>query len=365
MTDISSIHGIDKTSCELLEAAGLYDVQTLAKAAADELAVELERANRMLHIAKITPTAASIGEWIASARDILGIEDAPVVEAAMLVNYELMPEVMEMLVAAPAAIPLPASNLVENKLAVADIPPAILLNRYSGDLEIRAISREVAVRPQPRLSTAPQPQRSLTSANVQLSDSGQQRMAIDATRLRSIADLEKVGQRIPLSKSLANTDESRESDRIALIRAPLEATNRGRDPRSRWYVRGVLHSSPVSMILGALVTVVLAVLLPLAIAVSGVFLLAVLFPAKFAWASPWLLAVPCALPLLGGLYLIFGMNGRCRICTQRVFLHRACLKNSKAHHIRGLGHVIPTALHILLFRWFRCTYCGTPVRLKK
>ena len=364
MTDFSSIHGIDKTSCELLEAAGFFNVETLAKAGVDELAGELERANRMLRIAKLTPTAASIGLWIAAARDIVGVEEAPVVEAAMPVNYELTPAVMELLAAAPAAIPLPAWYLVENHLAVADIPPAILLNRYSGDLEIRSSGRNVAVRALPRTPTGA-PQRPLTSAYVQLGDIGQQRLEIDTTRLRSIADLEKVGQHIPVSKSVSSADISAESARIALIRAPLEATNRGRDPRSRWYVRGVLHSHPLTMTLGALVTVVLAALLPLAIATSSVLLLAVLFPEKFAWASPWLLAVPCAVPLLGGLYLIFGMNGRCRICTQRIFLHRACLKNSKAHHIRGLGYVIPVCLHILLFRWFRCTYCGTPVRLKK
>jgi len=364
MKDFSRLHGIDPASCELLEAAGLFDVETLANADVDELAVELERANQMLRIAKTTPTVASIGGWIAAARDIVGYEGAPVIASAMPVNYEMSPEVMEMLAAAPAAIPLPGRHLVENQMGVVDIPPAILLNRYSGDLEIRVSKRALAVRAVPRgpISTAP---RSLISSYVQLGEGGAQRLEIDTTRLRSVADLEKVGQRIPSSKSLANTNESRDSDRISLIRAPLEATNRGRDPRSRRYVRGVLHSHPLGMTLGALVTVALAALLPLAIVASGVLLAEVLFPEKFAWASPWLLTVPCGLPLLGGLYLIFGMNGRCRICTQRVFLHRACLKNSKAHHIRGLGHVVPMSLHILLFRWFRCAYCGTPVRLKK
>ncbi|KAB2642796.1 MAG: DUF4332 domain-containing protein [Verrucomicrobia bacterium] len=364
MTDFSGIDGIGKASGELLEAAGFFDVQTLAKAGVEDLAVELERANQMLRIATNTPTAVSIGSWIAAARKIVGMDAAPLVAATMPVNYEAMPAIMEMLAAAPSAIPLPAWHLVENQLAVADIPPAILLNRYPGDLEICASSRDVAVRALPRTPTGA-PQRSSISTYVQLGESGQQKLEIDPTRLRSIADLEKVGQRIPLSKDLAHAAASREIDRIALLRAPLESTNRGRDPRSRRFVRGVLHSHPVSMTLGALVTLAMAVLLPLAIAVSGVLLASVLFPAKFAWVSPWLLAVPCGLPLLGGVYLIFGMKGRCRICTQRVFLHRTCLKNSKAHHIRGFGHIIPVSLHILLFRWFRCSYCGTSVRLKK
>jgi hypothetical protein len=41
------------------------------------------------------------------------------------------------------------------------------------------------------------------------------------------------------------------------------------------------------------------------------------------------------------------------------------LKNRKAHHIPVLGYVFAVAVHIVLFRWFRCTYCGTPVRLKE
>ena len=374
MTDFTSLEGLDKSSRDLLEAAGFFDVETLARADVEDLAVELQRANRILKLARHTPTAASIGEWIAAARRIVGVEDEPVVEQpelpaqAMPVNYELNPAVMEMLASAPVAIPLPASYLVENQLAVADIPPAILLNRYSGDLEIRASDRatprEPSARVMPRSPVGSAP-RSQQSAYVQLGESGQQRLEIDTTRLRSIADLEKVGQHMAVSKSVPSTDGSRESERIALIRAPLEATNRGRDPRSRRYVRGVLHTHPVSMTLAAVITLLLALLLPLAMVASSFLLLAVLLPEKFAWVSPWLLALPCGLPILGGLYFIFGMNGRCRICTQRVFFHRGCLKNSKAHTIWGLGHIIPLSLHILLFRWFRCTYCGTPVRLKK
>ncbi len=49
----------------------------------------------------------------------------------MPVNYEQNPQVVSMLASAPFAIPLPARTLVENQLGVADIPAAILLNRYS------------------------------------------------------------------------------------------------------------------------------------------------------------------------------------------------------------------------------------------
>lgn len=35
------------------------------------------------------------------------------------------------------------------------------------------------------------------------------------------------------------------------------------------------------------------------------------------------------------------------------------------HHFPLLGYQLPTALHILLFRKFRCPSCGTPQRLKR
>jgi hypothetical protein len=331
----------------------------------DDLVRELERANRILKIAKRAPARKSIESWIAAARESIGEKDEPTALPSMPVNYEATQQVMSLLAVAPLAIPLPARELVRNQLAVSDIPPAILLNRYSGDLEIRVNDRSTAPR---AVAWAPlrSASRSQSSSGfVKLAETAPQRFEIDTSRFRSIADLEAAGQRIPVSKSHTNSDSSPETDRVSLIRAPLEKTNRGRDPRSRWYVRGVLHTHPVSMTLGAIITLIMVVLLPLSILASALLLLSDQFPATFPWVSVWWLAVPCCLPLVGILYWIFGVSGKCRICTQRVFLPRGCRKNAKAHHVRGLGYIIPLCFHLLVFRWFRCTYCGTPVRLKK
>ena len=154
-------------------------------------------------------------------------------------------------------------------------------------------------------------------------------------------------------------------DRVALIRTPRVATNKGRDPRSRWYIRGVLHSHPRSIYLGAVATLLVIIMIPLAMVASALLLASVELPERFGWVPEWLLAVPVALPLFGIAYLIFGLGGSCRICGQKLFTHRSHLKNSKAHHVRGLGYILPLCAQILLFRWFRCTHCGTPVRLKE
>jgi hypothetical protein len=365
MTDLNSIQGIGKGSCKLLEAAGLLDAAALAKANADELCRELTQANNVLKIVKSTPTLKIIERWIADARKQIGMEDAPVPVADTPVDYEALPQIVELLAMAPLAIPLPVRQLVENQLAVADIPPAILLNCYSGDLQIRVTDRDATQRAVPLAPMRLGARTATVSHYVHLAEPAQQRIEIDTSRMRSIADLEKVGPRVPLPKNPSNPDAVPENDRVALIRAPLEKTNSGRSPRSRFYVRGVLHTHPLSMAFGAVITLLMAVLLPVSVVISVLLLTASLVPDSLPWVSPWFLVLPCCIPVLGLFYLIYGVGGKCRICNQRVFMPRACLKNTKAHYFHGLGYIIPMSLHMLVFRWFRCTYCGTPVRLKK
>lgn len=350
MTHLSSIPGIGKSSLELLEAAGFSDAESLAKAGVDELASELDRANSILQISETTPARGNVEDWIASARDLTGAEGTVASKVSMPVNYEESGDVVGMLASAPFAIPLPARLLVDQKLAVSDIPPGILLNRYSGDLEVK-VDEFSAV---PKLGRP-----AVASSNIRIADTSATRIEFDASRIKSTEVLAGDGPRTMTPKMASG------NDRVALIRAPRVETNLGRDPKSRRYIRGVLHSHPVTLGVGALVTLLLAVFLPLAIISAGLLLLSREVPEQFGWVPEWLLAVPIALPVLGLCYLIWAIPGTCRICGQRQFVPRACLKNTKAHHIRGLGHIIPVSLHMLLFKWFRCTYCGTPVRLKK
>lgn len=350
MTKLSSIPEICQVSRELLEAAGFPDAESLAKAGVDQLGKELERANQILRIAKQTPDRVSVEGWIASARGLTGLTNGRAVEVAMPVNHEILPEVAAMLENAPFAIPLSARLLVDRELSVADIPPAVLLNRYSGDLEVKVEERI----PAPKYGRAIAP-----SNNLRIADTSATRKDIDTSRIKTFEAMGVPTAR-PFAPIAVNGD-----DRIALIRAPRVETNRGRDPKSRRYIRGVLHSHPISIGVGALVTLMISAMLPLAIISALLLLLSAEMPGRFDWVPKWILAFPLSLPVFGIAYLIWGLQGKCRICTQKMFVPKICLKNSKAHRIRGLGHVIPVSIHILLFKWFRCPYCGTPVRLKK
>lgn len=355
MTHLSEIRGIGKSSLELLEAAGFLNAESLATAGAEELALELERANAILRISKRNPARSAIEKWIDAAREITGVEperdrevQAPMV---MPVNYEESAQVVSMLAAAPFAIPLPARLLVENQLAVSDIPPAILLNRYVGDLDVRVESRLPKQRQKKAAAS--------TGAYVKIADNIANRPAVDPSRFRTT---DEVGDRPPMPPPSLSASGN---ERVALIRSPRRSTNEGRDPKSRRYIRGVLHSHPASIVAGAVVTLLLMFMMPVAILCSMLLLVSGEMPDRFSWVPGWLLGFPLSLPLFAVAYLIWGVGGSCRVCGQKLFVKRRHFKNARAHYIKGLGYILPLCFQILLFRWFRCTHCGTPVRLKE
>lgn len=377
MAKITTIPGIGKSTQELLEVAGFLDVHALANAGVDELVAALDKANEILKISKRTPPRSSVEKWVEAARKIAGVSAVPAEQEApsrMPVNYEANAEVAQMLENSPCAIPLPTKVMVENKLAVSDIPAAILLNRYSGDLEVRVSDRGPApessnkARPSPEPTATPQAVAQPEAAEVERpSPSGaiqrtgpESRLDIDTSRVKTFEEFSsQPKQRQPRKKT------QQETDRVALLRAPREETNRGKNPNSRFYIKGVLHTHPLGLAFGAIVTLLLFLILPAAVVSAGLLFVTDQFPGTLPWVPKWLIVFPAALPVLAFLYLIFGVGGKCRICGQRLFWPRHCRKNSKAHHVPGIGHIIPTALHMLTFKWFRCIYCGTPVRLKK
>jgi hypothetical protein len=257
-----------------------------------------------------------------------------------------------MLEEAPFAIPMPARILMDHQLAVFDIPAAILLNSYSGDFDVRTSPWLPGIR---QAKTKPS---TSFSNNLRFSE-GSHRLEIDMKRLRSTSDISEplVGRAAAITSS--------PNDRMALIRSPRAETNKGRNPKSRRYIHGVLHNRPWSVAAGAVVTILIFVITPLAVISSLLLLLSREMSQNFGWVPGWVIVFPLSLPVFGFAYLTWGLSGFCRICGQRLFRHGSHRKSPRAHHIRGFGHIIPLCVHILLFRWFRCTHCGTSIRLKE
>lgn len=330
-------------------------MEMLASASIDDLTNELERANRVLKIAEKSPQKSNVSNWVNYARTLTqldGVEKGTDHSETthFITNYEDTPEGQALLENAIFAIPLPSRFFIEQELTVSEIEPALLLNAYPGDLEI-VVENSSSPLSKQTSNTSP-------LSYVKIAEPSQTRLQIDQARIKSIDALS--GKAPRTAKESAAIDE-----RVALIRTPRVETNRGISPDSRRFVRGVLHSHPLKLRFGAIITLMLSVFLPAAMISAVLLFCSSEIPEKFSWVPKWLLLFPIGLPIIGIAYLIWGMSGSCRICGQKLFLPRMCIKNSKAHHITGLGYIIPVCLHMCLFKWFRCTYCGTPVRLKK
>lgn len=351
---ISSLHELYR---ELLEAVGILDDNALAVAGVHELIHELERANRMLGIVEEIPSPEIVTEWIEAAAAQVGIEVMPEREVLMPVNYEGNPQVASMIDDSPVAIPLPGRLLVENQLAVADIPVGILLNKYAGDLDVRITANES----ERQESSSPIKTRGGTHIQkAELPGTAATKLEVDTLRLKPIHHYarEEGVMKLPVFSTETDGEE-------VILRAPLEKTNRGRNPNSRFFVRGVLHSHPGRIVVGAIVTLALITVIPLGITAAVLLMVARGHEDQYPWVGPWMLAFPLSVFALGVFYWWLGYPCRCRICTHRLFTPQRFLKNIKAHHLPGIGYIIPLIFHLLIFRWFRCTHCGTPVRLKR
>jgi len=355
MSALSRINGIGTSSLELLEAVGISNAEELAIQDADSLVQELERVIEVLAINRRAPGKATVAKWVASAIGLtegtLGQDEAqPEPDLRRPVNYEANPEVAEMLSRAPFAIPLPGRIMMEKGLAVADVAAGLLLNRYSGELEVRVDGLPDS---DPVLSARRPP------GNLETIEMKDGRRHFEASSAKRMTPSPGNGKKMPKSRAVGK------EDRISQIRAPGEQTNLGKDPESRNFVRGVLHIHPWRLRSGAIFSLMLMVNMPLAIAAALFLLLSREYPGTFPWVPEWLLAFPAALPLIGLGWLIWAQPVKCRICSQKLFVHSRAFKHVKAHRLPGMGYVVPLCLHLLMYRWFRCSSCGTPIRLKK
>lgn len=77
--------------------------------------------------------------------------------------------------------------------------------------------------------------------------------------------------------------------------------------------------------------------------------------------------LPVLHALLVGLlpFLLLGWTSRCSVCNIGIFSWKRYRRNRLSHQLPMLGCQLPTALHILLFLWFRCPSCGTPQELRR
>ncbi|MGJ8723537.1 MAG: hypothetical protein ACSHYB_03180 [Roseibacillus sp.] len=143
----------------------------------------------------------------------------------------------------------------------------------------------------------------------------------------------------------------------SLNRKALESTNRGKKPSSRRFVRGILHPAAFKVASAAFFAIAVRLAM-LGAVVLGTLILLDQVDVQLAW---YLLILPIAALL----HFATVGSARCRVCGIKEFVPSGAHKHVKTHRFLFTGPIISTALHLLLFKWFHCMFCGTAVRIKK
>lgn len=365
---------IPEKAIRLLEAIDHADLAVLEKANAVALRKLLVEANHTHKLYKKHPSLKQIESWIRAAKaqprpaaaeenkDDREEQAAPDPESqtddeAAIVNFENDPDVLDMIALSPLAIPLPGKTLAEMQVPVQEIPLAVLLTAARGDVSIRASTKAPEKRQDKTVIKTP-----VSSAGyVNTISFGQKREEVNLQRIRSTDEFTDPRAQQEMREEQKNIHE----ERLRLMRTALPETNVGVSPESRRYIRGVLHTNPKQLWWGALITIACHGLIPFGILAAFALLLEDNGVQSFQWVPSWFLAFPLGVFFFGLLFFIISYHASCRICGQKCFMPKKCLKSSKAHRLPILGYVLSAALHMLIFRWFRCSFCGTPVRIKR
>jgi len=374
MPKLDTISGIPAKAIELLEALGYLDVSDLRDADAESLVAELVKANHVLEIMPDDPSEPILRKWLKlvnehdesagkatskkapkqNSGEGQGVQSgdseagtsekqkaaqkkpAPKKPAKReLVNFEKDTDMMQMLSLSPVAEPLDPLLMADEDLSMDDITDGILLNQCEDDVKINIMT-------------------TLGRADSLFRKDEVARAGLNSSRIRNFDDLDSTVQYVkPL-------DRGPQKEAVTLS----EELNQGVDSRSRKFIKGVFLPH-VRTVRAAAVTAILfvAILVVNISSLLGLFLYRTNL--EVGVVMGWVISLLLLLVITAASYVYFGTRARCVVCRQPPLMPKKCTKHKKAHHVKGIGYILPTALQLLIYKWFYCTYCGTALRLKK
>jgi hypothetical protein len=275
-------------------------------------------------------------------------------------------EMVQYWVALAHQVPQPEGGIVP---AVEDIPEAVVVRRQAGRAsEANPVERRSFVPPAQRARFQAAGPPTPAAAPTILSNEIPEAIAapvVAGIPLATVVETPLMGfnsfddyqagqfKIAPLSRvSLDAAPDSNEP-------SPLDRLNAD-DRISRWVRRGVVHPKPGLLVFGAVISLLWRAAVFFSIVAVPWLLLAVPQPSDYL---SWVYLASGVLVGLGVIQLIVMDRARCRVCSCHLFFSRNCAKNKKAHYVPGIGKTASLALHLLLFQWFRCMYCGTAIKL--
>ena len=331
MSSLTVIPGLSPEAIEQLTACGIESPAMLAAIPPAELHRVLELTAWKKGLLNRAPTLDTVHHWARLAREVaFPMEDAgdkdDIPEAIVVPRREKLPVL-------GGYVP-PAQRA---RLAAAGSPPP---------------AAPIAPPPGEILQGIPLPGFRTEAPAAMVSTSDKEELV--SSRFNTFEDYQTGAMRVaPLSRHSIDAPpepvDPAEMERVA-ANEEIPRTTR----------RGVVYPDPVLLVVGALVSLLWRVAVVAAVVAVPWLFWAVPQPSDYAKESYVAAAV---LAVLGIAQLVVLGKARCRICSCHLFYSRNCAKNRKAHSIPGLGKTASLALHLLLFQWFRCMYCGTAIKL--
>ena len=332
MSSLTALPGLPPDAIEQLAACGIESAEMLAAIPAVEIHRVLELTAWQRGKLNRAPTLDMVHHWARLAHELTGgvsVDDIP--EAIVVPRRPALPQgggyvppsQRARLQAAgpptPAAPPTPLPDGIRS--AVVLTPPASLpASQVHGALPVAL--------PGPAAPVSP------LFSTFEDYQAGKARVA-------------------PLSRY--SIDAPLEERAAIVIDRPVNPDNLPRTMR-----RGVVYPNAPLLVFGAIVSLIWRAALLAAITAVPWLILTVPRPSIYKLEILWSISI---LTALGLTQLILIGRIRCRICTCHLLHSRKTVKNRKAHLIPGFGYTASLALHLLLFQWFRCMYCGTAIKL--
>ncbi|MFT6793233.1 MAG: hypothetical protein ACJAR1_001226 [Rubritalea sp.] len=351
MKPIQDVENMQPEAIELFEAAGYMYAQTIFDHKISDITTELIKANNVLEIIDTEPNRAMVVQWLQPLEVQFGgfiDEDASEIDPSMLIDSKDI-------INTPLAVLVSEKFIDKHHIDLLDLPAgnfrfidkeqatAFLSETEAASLSYKVISDQ----------TLSDPIDHSENDKTELIDhsafKGKDSQVLDKSRILKIESFQSEGSHVnPIAK---NQD-------IHFSRTTQKETNEGVDPRSKFYIKGVLHKDVPQFKSGCHWFIFINILIFLSFAITSLVLVDKDYYSWVVWA-----------PLLGllGIMIYFGTAQRssCPVCNQKQFVSKKCLKHKNAHHWPVFGYMLPTAIHALLFKWFKCIFCGTSVRLKK
>ncbi|MFC4995316.1 hypothetical protein [Rubritalea tangerina] len=341
MLSLSDIEGIDSPVVELFEAAGFTSVDVFILYRPEYLFTELAKANRMLKIVDEVPSIDALICWKESLID-------PVQYRPIFYPDELstMSEEGQRI---HFATPMTEKFIESHAMDLATLPRASVVPAHEEGVDLVEIPEPTELGEESLLESGVVLPDKASTGKAIVQTIAPEKRNVDKSKLKSVESLQQQSETLPV------VEPNRERDRVRMAK---KETNEGVDPQSKKYIRGVLHNDGRRTYIGAY-GYVLSLLLLMSSVLPIVYIV---------WKREdylWGVLAP-AIAFLGlCVYVFVARKSSCPVCRQRQFVPKACRKHVKAHSYPGLGNMLPTALHLISFKWFRCIFCGTAIRVKE